>query len=197
MSPKQIEAIKLLARGSTQEEVANAIRVAKKTIQRWVKIPEFSQAILDLQAATLNKIISKTSDAVSDDLSEISRQHFESLENFKVLVDLVATSILREVEAAQAGDETSKALLARASQINCWSQIQDRTLKLQRTVLGLHYEDVSSAIAFLHRMGYEVCDPSLQPATNGDGEAAKSVAKGLNEQQLNQIRAEILGISEN
>jgi transcriptional regulator with XRE-family HTH domain len=41
LTPQQVKAVQLLAKGHSQQEVADAIGVSRRTISRWLKAPEF------------------------------------------------------------------------------------------------------------------------------------------------------------
>jgi transcriptional regulator with XRE-family HTH domain len=45
MEKHQIEAAKLLAQGKTQEQAAAAAGVTRRTISRWLRIPDFAQIV--------------------------------------------------------------------------------------------------------------------------------------------------------
>ena len=179
--------------------MASELGVNAKTIERWLKIPEFKEAIANLQSKTLTKMVAKTSDKMSDDLSEIRVEHFEALKHFRILASTLGEALTHELKLAESkGDEAYQDALGKirgqANNLNIWNQILDRSIKLERTILGMDYEDVSVAISFLERLGYEVVDPSLAPATS-QTEATRANTKGLREDHLNEIRASILGIS--
>ena len=193
MTPKQLKAIQLLANATPQKQVASELGLNPKTIERWLKIPEFKEAIANLQSKTLTKMVDKTADKMSDEFSEITLEHLKAARTYRKMSEAVAKlGVSQLIKNPGVIDE----LLVKANVYNAWNLILDRSIKIERTALGLDYHDVSLAIAFLQRLGYEVSDPTLQPVKT-DGEAVSRVVKGLTEEQLNQIRSGILAISEN
>ena len=79
-TPKQHEAIALLARGNTQECTAETVGVARQTIATWMKKPEFKSAI-ELYS---QKAIARREKSVDAKMSQLELKALETLE---VLMD--------------------------------------------------------------------------------------------------------------
>lgn len=155
-----------------------------------------------LRAATLEKTIEKTSNKLSDEISDIATEHFNSAKYWRQLADLIVKGTIKQATKAQKkgdGDFLKEIEKIKSQGINLssWNLILDRSIKMERTALGLEYEDVNKAIAYLQKLGYEVRDPSLTEQKNSDTTTEKKVvaSKGLTEDQINTIRAGILGVS--
>lgn len=75
-TPKQNEAIACLARGSKWEDAANAAGVHIQTIARWMRVPEFKQAINDYS----QKSIARREKTVEAKMSQLELKALETLE---------------------------------------------------------------------------------------------------------------------
>lgn len=71
LTPKQLQAVNLLAKGKTQIEIASLLGISTKTVQRWTRKPEFIQAIADVQSRAVEKTIEKTAEDISRHSQEV------------------------------------------------------------------------------------------------------------------------------
>lgn len=60
LSSEQLAAVRLIATGKSQQEAAQALGVAKRTVQRWAKIPEFATAVADARNMALEATVEAT-----------------------------------------------------------------------------------------------------------------------------------------
>lgn len=65
LTPKQLQAVNLLAKGKTQVEIASLLNISTKTVQRWTRKSEFIQAMADVQLRAVEKTIEKTAEDIS------------------------------------------------------------------------------------------------------------------------------------
>lgn len=76
LSPKQLQALSGIARGLSPSAIAKEINVSERTVQRWVKLPQFQEALNQLQTQTKSKILEKVSEVTSErftlDMRELS-----------------------------------------------------------------------------------------------------------------------------
>ena len=75
-TPKQHEAIALLARGNTQECTAETVGIGTTTLTRWLKKPEFKSAI-ELYS---QKAIARREKSVDAKMSQLELKALETLE---------------------------------------------------------------------------------------------------------------------
>jgi len=75
-SPKQHEAIALLARGNTMEQAAQGAGVGIATIARWRKLPEFMQAVEQFS----QKSIARREASIDAKMSKLELKALETLE---------------------------------------------------------------------------------------------------------------------
>jgi hypothetical protein len=69
MSPlnaKQLQAIKLLAVGKLQNEVAATLKINRRTIARWMENPLFCAALSDARPKAVQKIVENVSLKIAD-----------------------------------------------------------------------------------------------------------------------------------
>ncbi|MGI2908606.1 helix-turn-helix domain-containing protein [Tolypothrix sp. VBCCA 56010] len=67
LSQKQLQAVKLLASGKNQSEVASHLGVNRRTIARWCENPEFTEAV----ATGRPKVVQKLTESVSLKTTEL------------------------------------------------------------------------------------------------------------------------------
>ena len=64
LSSEQLAAVRSLAAGKSQQQTAVALRITKRTVQRWTKIPEFTQAVRDGKDIALEATLKATADDI-------------------------------------------------------------------------------------------------------------------------------------
>jgi predicted transcriptional regulator len=71
LTSQQLQAVSLLASGKSKVEVASMLGISTKTVQRWTKIPEFTQAVTDVHSRSVQKVVEKTSEDISRQSQEV------------------------------------------------------------------------------------------------------------------------------
>lgn len=66
VSPKQAEAVAVLARGGTVNEAAAAAKVDRRTVLRWRQLPAFAEAVRSVVAGAFAEAVAVLSDASGD-----------------------------------------------------------------------------------------------------------------------------------
>lgn len=66
LSQKQLQAVKLLASGKNQSEVASQLGVNRRTIARWNENPIFTDAVASARPKAVQKIVESVSLKMSD-----------------------------------------------------------------------------------------------------------------------------------
>jgi transcriptional regulator with XRE-family HTH domain len=114
LTPQQLEALELLSQGHTQQATADKIGASRRTITRWLKDEEFSQALQGIKGAQF--VVNPEILPVSDSPSAIWRK----------LNSLVPT-VIREVEAILTNPDTRTADKLKAAQLLAkWSGLEDK-----------------------------------------------------------------------
>ncbi len=83
MSPlntDQLAAVKLIAQGKSQQETAQTLGVAKRTIQRWAKKPEFAQAVADARTMALEVTVEATAGDIKAKIEQLVPKAIATLE---------------------------------------------------------------------------------------------------------------------
>ncbi len=116
LSPPQIRAAELLAKGHSQQEVADAVGVSRRTISRWLKQEDFKNLSYGLVGRT------QLPQQAPQSLSKSSR-------NFKSLTpkDLVDDALEAVREILQDPDSRNADKLKAAMLVGTWVGLGDRT----------------------------------------------------------------------
>ena len=124
-----------------------------------------------LGTVTQQKIIEKTSEKLSDQLSEIAIANYE---RHKLFRDYAAKIV--QIKAQQLAEIQNLPLEERARilakdhigyEMNYWSQILRRSTDAIEGVTGLkYYVDINAAAGRLEKEGYEVIDPSNEQSAD-------------------------------
>jgi len=71
LTPQQLQAVSMLANGKNHVEIALELGITTKTVQRWIKKPEFAQAVADVQLKAIEKTVERTSEEIARHSQEI------------------------------------------------------------------------------------------------------------------------------
>lgn len=71
MTPKQLQAVSLLGKGKTHAEIASLLGISTKTVQRWTKMLDFAQAVVDVHSRSVEKTVEKTAEDISRHSQEV------------------------------------------------------------------------------------------------------------------------------
>lgn len=179
---------------------------SRKTLGDWCKqgewVTERRRYGDRIVTATREKAIAKTSDKLSDEISDIATEHFAVAKLYRAISELLAKNAISKVakarkENAISAEKAIEQLERNIPRLNLANLMLDRSIKIERAALGLDYNDAPIAIAFLEKLGFQVNDPSVTQQNNTDTTTEKKTvaSKGLTDEQANAIRANILGVS--
>jgi hypothetical protein len=126
-----------------------------------------------LGTATQQKIIEKTSDKLSDQLSDIVIANYERHKLFRDYAAKIAQTKAQQLAEIQNLPLAERAkILAKdhvGYEMNYWSQILKRSTDAIEAVTGLKYfVDINAAAGRLEKEGYEVIDPSNNEQSESD-----------------------------
>lgn len=82
LTTEQLQAIKMLANGDSHPQIAAALGVSTKTIQRWLKKPEFTQALTDVQVRTLEQTVEAATNDISEKIQRLVPKAIKTLETY-------------------------------------------------------------------------------------------------------------------
>jgi hypothetical protein len=158
LSREQLKAISLLAEGIPLPNVADKIGVARRTLQRWQKKPEFTAALEELRLKTQAKVFEKSSDDNSEkiaiDVRALQREHLNCYGSLRRIAE-VALKHYEEilVEKKHSPDEVS------IRSLHLWGQILDRAIRGEADSAFLKYLDLNAAILAVDQAGFTVSHP--------------------------------------
>ncbi len=72
----------MLANGGSHPQVAEALGISTKTIQRWLKKPEFAQALADVQVKTVEKAVEAVATDISGQIQRLVPKAIKTLETY-------------------------------------------------------------------------------------------------------------------
>lgn len=81
LTPQQLEAFSLLSSGFTQLETAQKIGVSERSIQRWVKIPEFAEALKDAGQKATQITVEATAENINSHIQKLIPKAIRALED--------------------------------------------------------------------------------------------------------------------
>jgi hypothetical protein len=144
-------------------ELATLSGCPQGNINRWAnKHPEGTwkeqrdRYLREKRSQTDLKAIAKTSEKLSDQISDLTVSHFEGYS----LLREISLTYLNQISDRLSHPETAEQLAQlNPLALNLWSLIIDRSIKGERAVLGLEYEDLNKAIAAVEKAGFEVRVP--------------------------------------
>jgi hypothetical protein len=144
-------AAKAIAAGATYDQAAEAAGVGSRTIDRWMKEPEFREMIAKAQETATSSMIERW--------ERLSEEHFEAFRTVRELVDLQLAPILQrclDAENSQTGEPLEK--IANPSTILKLVQALAIAVDGERTALAMNYLDSNRAVAHVQQMGYVVSE---------------------------------------
>ncbi len=84
LSAEQLKAVQLLGEDWNQADVARKLKISTKTIQRWLKKPEFQKALEDLQQRTTEKFIESGSEHIATRIQSLLPKSLDVLEEILI-----------------------------------------------------------------------------------------------------------------
>jgi uncharacterized protein YerC len=95
LTPQQVKAVQLLAKGHSQQEVADIVGVSRRTISRWLQSPEFK----NLSFGLVNQVVKPPSQPTQP--QPVKERHSDSLTPQDLVGDalLAVRDILTDPEA--------------------------------------------------------------------------------------------------
>lgn len=155
-------------------KLSEASGIPRKTLERWCTDGEWlrkrEEFYIGIEGESKKKAIAKISDKLSDQLSELSLEHFEGYKKFRHAALAFLDRFQQEIDAIADIREFISKLPAK--EFNMWSLAYDRSVKGEREIVGLHYEDINNAIAILNKHGYKIVDPT---ALDGEEEIDEEI----------------------
>jgi transcriptional regulator with XRE-family HTH domain len=88
---RQQEAIRLLSQGCTQAQVAEQIGVSRRTVERWMSLPEFRQSVNDVGHEVTERLIFDT----ASELNRLLPLAFSNLQEILQNQDVKTSDRLR------------------------------------------------------------------------------------------------------
>jgi transposase len=82
LTPKQLQAVSEIAKGLTPSAISKDIGVSERTIQRWLKLPEFKAALAEIQERSTTKVIVEVSDDISARIQSVIPKAISTLESY-------------------------------------------------------------------------------------------------------------------
>jgi hypothetical protein len=141
--------------------VADKIGVARRTLQRWQKKPEFTTALEELRVKTQAKVFEKTSEEnskkIAIDVRKLQREHLNCYGSLRRIAEVALKyyeTIL--VEQKHSPDEIS------IRSLHLWGQILDRAIRGEADSAFLKYLDLNAAILAVDQAGFMVCEPARE-----------------------------------
>ncbi len=125
LSPEQLKALELLANGQNQTSVANQIGVTRRTVVRWMKNPEFNQALTGLGSNqfVVNPDVLESEDAIEPEIIKPQKSQLSIRERLNSLIPAIIDTtegILKDPDTRTSDRLKSAAMLAK------WSGLEDR-----------------------------------------------------------------------
>lgn len=123
LTPKQVKAIYLLARGQTSMEVANHLKMRRETLSRWKKDPVFS--------AEFEKVMGEVRDGLKDRLTHLAdlsittvRAEFNAIHSNPKVV-LTALGVLKLLGIEQVVSPKERENDAVSSENKKWNRLKN------------------------------------------------------------------------
>ena len=150
----------------TTRELAKLANRDPATIGRWSSadnwVEQRKQFANRMQTTTESKIIEKTSDRISDDLSELNEEHVKGCELFRKMSQQFAGILANHIQTSS--KDIRFALVTEKEftlALQRYSGIFATSLQLERQALAMDYLNLDKAIAKTMDAGLEVSNPSL------------------------------------
>lgn len=82
LSPEQLKALSMFAEGASSSEIATALKVSQRSVQRWQKLPEFVKAVGDIHAKATASTIDTTAANISNRIQKLLPKALDVLEGY-------------------------------------------------------------------------------------------------------------------
>jgi hypothetical protein len=82
LTPKQLQAVSEIAKGLTPSAISKDIGVSERTIQRWLKLPEFIEAVDEIRERSTTKVIVETSNDIAVRIQSLVPKAIDTLEHY-------------------------------------------------------------------------------------------------------------------
>lgn len=82
LSPNQLEAVSGIAKGLTPSAIGKSLGVSERTVQRWLKLPEFVNAVNEIRERSTTKVIVEVSDDISARIQSLIPKALTTLEAY-------------------------------------------------------------------------------------------------------------------
>jgi hypothetical protein len=159
LTPQQLEAVTGISRGLKPNAISKAIGVSERSVQRWLKLPEFQEALNQLRSKTRSKIIEKASEENAEkfsvNLGKIQEEHLKSYVRMRQIAEKGLEHYKKKMEESPED--------CNIRNLNLFSQVIDRCLKGEAESAFLRNLDLDTAMRCVFAAGYEIHDPSRVP----------------------------------
>ncbi|NJR61220.1 MAG: hypothetical protein HC769_21735 [Cyanobacteria bacterium CRU_2_1] len=146
---KQQRAIGVLAAGGSRAQACEAAGVYIRTLERWLAIPGFREAIAQAQK--------DAADSLSDRWEKLAEEHFEAFRAVRQIVDLHLAPMLQKcLDAEKSGEPLDD--VVNPSQVLKWVQALAIAVDGERTALAMNYLDSNRAVQHVQQLGYVVSE---------------------------------------
>jgi uncharacterized coiled-coil protein SlyX len=159
LSSNQLKAISLLCEGISPPQVATRLKVSYRTIQRWLKVPEFQQSLDEIRAKTQNKVIEKTSDVVSEriniNMRKLQKEHIDCYSRFRKIAEMALAHY--EKKMLESPEDCN------LKHLSLLIQVLDRSIRGEADSAFFKYLDIDEAIRAVTSCGYTIYDEVSEP----------------------------------
>lgn len=160
LTPKQLQALTGVAQGLSPSAIAKEINVSERTLQRWAKLPQFQEALNQLQSQTKSRILEKVSETTSEkftlDMRELQKQHLEAYQRIRGIAEVALAHYEQKLAQEPVEECNSKTL-------EVWVRILDRSLKGEAEASFMQNLDLDTALKCVLAAGFKVYDESQNP----------------------------------
>lgn len=125
---------------------------------KWTELRDRYQ--IALRSETEAKIISETSDRLSDELVKLNEEHIKGSELFRKMAQQFAGILATEIQNTDCGDRVKKLTNKEFTlAVNRYANVFATAVSLQRQATGMQYLDINNAIEQIIKAGYDVSEP--------------------------------------
>ncbi len=82
LTEKQLKAVEMTISGTRPEDIGKVLGVSRRTIYRWLDLPDFKEAVNQIQERSTAKLIVQISDDISSRLQSIIPKAISTLESY-------------------------------------------------------------------------------------------------------------------
>lgn len=82
LTPKQLEAVSGIAKGLTPNAIGKLIGCSERTIQRWLKLPQFIEALNEIQERSTAQVIVEVSEDVAARIQTLIPKAIDTLQSY-------------------------------------------------------------------------------------------------------------------